>query len=57
MRAKLSHGAVLVLLTGLRNEFADFGVGREVVVTVDLQSLAGVHGHCLPELEQKTHIQ
>lgn len=57
MRMKLGRGAVLVLLTGSRNGFADFGVGREAVVAADLQSLAGVHGHCSLELEPKTHIQ
>ncbi|KAH0686237.1 hypothetical protein KY285_016794 [Solanum tuberosum] len=41
MRMKLGRGAVLVLLTGSRNGFADFGVGREAVVAADLQSLAG----------------
>ncbi|KAG5607365.1 hypothetical protein H5410_028857 [Solanum commersonii] len=44
MEVKLGRGAVLVLLTGLRNGFADFGVGREAVVAADLQSLAAVHG-------------
>ncbi|KAH0640095.1 hypothetical protein KY285_036681 [Solanum tuberosum] len=43
MRVKIGRGAVLVLLTGSRNGFADFGVGREAVVAADLQSLAGVH--------------
>ncbi|KAH0633637.1 hypothetical protein KY284_036423 [Solanum tuberosum] len=55
MGVKLDRGAVLVLLTGSRNGFADFGVEREVVVAADLQSLTGVHGHCSPELEPKTH--
>ncbi|WMV42986.1 hypothetical protein MTR67_036371 [Solanum verrucosum] len=54
---KLARGAMLVLLTGSRNGFADFGVGREVVVVADLQSLAGVHGRCSSELEPKTPIQ
>ncbi|KAH0722081.1 hypothetical protein KY289_005125 [Solanum tuberosum] len=65
----LACGAMLVLLTGSRNGFADFGVGREVVVVadfgvgreavvaVDLQSLAGVHGCCSSELEPKTPRQ
>ncbi|KAH0672088.1 hypothetical protein KY284_023175 [Solanum tuberosum] len=54
---KLGCGAVLVLLTGSRNGFVDFGVGRQVVVVVDLQSLAGVHGRCSPEVDPKTPIK
>ncbi|WMV44957.1 hypothetical protein MTR67_038342, partial [Solanum verrucosum] len=54
---KLARGAVLVLLTGSRNGFADFSVGREAVVVADLQSLVGVHGRCSSELEPKTPIQ
>lgn len=47
--------AMLVLLIGSRNGFADFGIGREVVVVADLQNLPGIDGRFSQELEPK-HI-